>query len=126
MPYRFASQYGRSYVHDAEEAVRKALLIQHSRFINSGNRQSGTAALAVNAFGDRLDEELQQLLGVDTSGVEETPVGRARRDATDRVPSLLMLYDKRIVLRLTCAVRASRCCNALTEKRLQSHRSADM
>lgn len=101
MPYRFASQYGRSYVHDAEEAVRKALLIQHSRFINSGNRQSGTAALAVNAFGDRLDEELQQLLGVDTSGVEETPVGRARRDAT-RLPTAFDWRDHGAVTQVRC------------------------
>lgn len=81
---------------DTEESVRKTLMVQHSRFVDSGNRQSSTFSmevsrraasnyprsrkspfanraslyLQVNYLGDRLQAELA-LLG----GVTEEPEG---------------------------------------------------
>lgn len=47
--------------------MRKNLLIQHSRFISSGNREGATFELGVNYLGDRLNDELENLLGVNLS-----------------------------------------------------------
>lgn len=60
----FKAQYGRRYADAAEEALRKNLLMQHERFTRAGNREGATFELAVNFLGDRLDAELDELLGV--------------------------------------------------------------
>ncbi|XP_045761802.1 uncharacterized protein LOC123865029 [Maniola jurtina] len=61
---RFKAEYNRQYVDEAEEAMRKNLLMQHMRFTRSGNREGATFELGVNFLGDRLDAELDELLGV--------------------------------------------------------------
>ncbi|CAG9570882.1 unnamed protein product [Danaus chrysippus] len=60
----FKVKYNRRYIDNSEEAVRTALLMQHKRFISSGNREGATFELGVNFLGDRLDNELKQLRGV--------------------------------------------------------------
>ncbi|CAH0717525.1 unnamed protein product, partial [Brenthis ino] len=64
---RFKQEFNRQYIDNIEEAVRKNLLIQHSRFISSGNREGATFELGVNFLGDRLNDELENLLGVNLS-----------------------------------------------------------
>ncbi|KAG6464169.1 uncharacterized protein LOC115452876 [Manduca sexta] len=87
----FQEQYDRAYAGDTEQAVRKALLIQHLRFIDAGNRMGSTALLGNNFLGDRLDTELESLYGVDTTGVTDelangaTGNVRTRRD-TELLP----------------------------------------
>lgn len=44
---RFKASHRRRYVDDTEEAVRKNLMVQHSRFVNSGNRQGATFNMEV-------------------------------------------------------------------------------
>lgn len=61
---RFVNEFERSYVDDTEEAVRKNLFVQHTRFVSSCNRQSASFEVEVNFLGDRLDVELDVLLGV--------------------------------------------------------------
>ncbi|OWR46239.1 putative peptidase [Danaus plexippus plexippus] len=60
----FKVKYNRRYIDSSEEAVRTTLLMQHKRFISSGNREGATFELGVNFLGDRLDNELGQLRGV--------------------------------------------------------------
>lgn len=64
MCVRFKVEFGRVYQDDAEEAVRKNLYVQHTRFVSSGNRLSAQFELEINFLGDRLDAELDVLLGV--------------------------------------------------------------
>lgn len=74
-------EYNRQYIDNNEEALRKNLLIQHIRFIQSGNREGATFELGVNYLGDRLDDELQALLGVRAAAenirAEQFPHSRA-------------------------------------------------
>lgn len=44
---RFKASHARRYRDDTEEAVRKNLMVQHSRFVNSGNRQGATFNMQV-------------------------------------------------------------------------------
>lgn len=46
---RFKAQHARRYWDDTEEAVRKNLLMQHTRFVASGNRQGATFAMEVRS-----------------------------------------------------------------------------
>nr|XP_026496931.1 uncharacterized protein LOC113401290 [Vanessa tameamea] len=64
---RFKTEYNRQYADNTEEAVRKNLLMQHLRFIRSGNREGATFELAPNYLADRLDEELEELRGLQLS-----------------------------------------------------------
>lgn len=61
---RFKVDFQRNYLDEAEEAVRKNILIQKSRFVAAGNRLADTFELAVNFLADRLDDEIEKLLGV--------------------------------------------------------------
>ncbi|XP_038218677.1 uncharacterized protein LOC119837223 [Zerene cesonia] len=73
---KFKTDFNRKYGDDIEEAVRKNLLMQNTRFTSSGNRQGGTSQLGINYLGERLDAELQLLMGVEPSG----------RDSAERFP----------------------------------------
>lgn len=89
--YRFKTEYNRQYLDDTEEAVRKNLLMQHLRFIHSGNREGATFELASNYLADRLDAELEQLRGVELSPentrAEQFPHDRAElKDEEARLP----------------------------------------
>ncbi|XP_063629222.1 uncharacterized protein LOC134800671 [Cydia splendana] len=66
----FKNQFKRKYLDPAEEAVRKNLLVQSSRFIEAGNRLCSGFKMAANFMADRLDDEINQLFGV-----EEPPEG---------------------------------------------------
>lgn len=55
--------------------MRKNLFVQHSRFINSCNREGSTFEVAVNFLGDRLDAELDVLLGTTFSDADEPKDG---------------------------------------------------
>lgn len=46
---RFKWTHRRQYWDEAEEAVRKNLMVQHSRFVSSGNRQGATFNMEVPA-----------------------------------------------------------------------------
>ncbi|XP_048001078.1 uncharacterized protein LOC125237887 isoform X2 [Leguminivora glycinivorella] len=70
----FKTQFKRKYLDPAEEAVRKTLLIKSSRFIEAGNRLSSGFKMAANFMADRLDDEINQLLGV-----EAPPEGTSER-----------------------------------------------
>ncbi|XP_063542729.1 counting factor associated protein D-like [Cydia strobilella] len=59
----FKKQFKRIYLDPAEEAVRKNLLVKSSRFIEAGNRLSSGFKMAANFMADRLDDEINQLLG---------------------------------------------------------------
>lgn len=56
---------------DTEVAVRKNQFVQHSRFINSCNRAGSTFEVEVNFLGDRLDVEMDVLLGTMLSDADE-------------------------------------------------------
>lgn len=89
--YRFKTEYNRQYLDDTEEAVRKNLLIQNLRFIDSGNREGATFELASNYLSDRLDAELEQLRGVQLSPentrAEQFPHNRTElKDEEARLP----------------------------------------
>ncbi|XP_063388320.1 uncharacterized protein LOC134674192 [Cydia fagiglandana] len=66
----FKKQFKRKYLDPAEEAVRKNLLVQSSRFIEAGNRLCSGFKMAANFMSDRLDDEINQLFGV-----QEPPEG---------------------------------------------------
>ncbi|XP_061723827.1 uncharacterized protein LOC133530035 isoform X1 [Cydia pomonella] len=66
----FKNQFKRKYLDPAEEAVRKNLLVKSSRFIEAGNRLASGFKMAANFLADRLDDEINQLFGV-----QEPPVG---------------------------------------------------
>ncbi|XP_045455792.1 uncharacterized protein LOC123665544 [Melitaea cinxia] len=88
---QFKTEYNRQYLDDTEEAVRKNLLMQHLRFIHSGNREGATFELASNYLADRLDAELEQLRGVELSPentrAEQFPHDRAElKDEEARLP----------------------------------------
>ncbi|KAI8432514.1 hypothetical protein MSG28_013515 [Choristoneura fumiferana] len=61
---KFKVDFQRNYLDEAEEAVRKNILTQKSRFVAAGNRLADTFELAVNFLADRLDDEIEKLLGV--------------------------------------------------------------
>ncbi|KAJ0170399.1 hypothetical protein K1T71_013770 [Dendrolimus kikuchii] len=61
----------RQYEDDAEVAVRKNIIVQTSRRVNSGNRQGATFRVGLNLFGDRLKEELRALFGVRSTEADE-------------------------------------------------------
>ncbi|CAH2098006.1 unnamed protein product [Euphydryas editha] len=88
---QFKKEYNRQYLDDTEEAVRKNLLIQNLRFIDSGNREGTTFELAKNYLSDRLDVELEGLRGVQLSP-ENTPAEQfphtreALKDEETRLP----------------------------------------
>ncbi|XP_060807221.1 counting factor associated protein D [Amyelois transitella] len=60
----YVQKFSRKYLDSAEEALRKNLLMQNIRFIESANRQGGPAQLAVSWLSDRLEAELDTLLGI--------------------------------------------------------------
>ncbi|XP_061724090.1 counting factor associated protein D-like isoform X2 [Cydia pomonella] len=60
----FKDQFKRNYLDPAEEAVRKNLLTQSTRFIEAGNRATSSFKMGVNFLADRLEEEISQLFGV--------------------------------------------------------------
>ncbi|XP_049879873.1 uncharacterized protein LOC126376492 [Pectinophora gossypiella] len=87
----FVKEFERNY-DDKEAALRKTLLIESSRFIASCNRQSATFELGVNFLTDRLDAEIEVLLGAffddgsDKGGLT-FPVGEGRlRSAEEKLP----------------------------------------
>ncbi|VVC90238.1 unnamed protein product [Leptidea sinapis] len=94
---RFKTEFDRQYIDDKEEAVRKNLLMQHSRFTSSGNREGATVELGLNFLGDRLDVELESLMGVQLSQ-ERFPAERfphERRDLQRAEPRLPDKFDWR-------------------------------
>ncbi|XP_063542591.1 counting factor associated protein D-like isoform X2 [Cydia strobilella] len=60
----FKNEFKRNYIDPVEEAVRKNLLTQSTRFIEAGNRATSSFEMGVNFLADRLDEEISQLFGV--------------------------------------------------------------
>ncbi|KOB67608.1 putative peptidase [Operophtera brumata] len=64
---RFKTSHRRRYADDTEEAVRKNLMVQHSRFVSSGNRQGATFNMEVhlhNSLTATFNMELGVLRGV--------------------------------------------------------------
>ncbi|KAG7306536.1 hypothetical protein JYU34_009185 [Plutella xylostella] len=61
---KYAQTYNRVYADAKEQAVRKNLFTQCSRFVVAGNRQGASFEMGVNFLSDRLDAELSALLGV--------------------------------------------------------------
>lgn len=55
--------------------MRKNLYVQHSRFVNSCNREGATFEAEINFLGDRLDVELDVLLGTLFSSADEADTG---------------------------------------------------
>lgn len=51
--------------------MRKTQFVQHSRFVNSCNREGASFEAEVNFLGDRLDAELDVLLGTSFSESDE-------------------------------------------------------
>lgn len=91
MCIRFKVEFSRTYQDDTEEAVRKNLFMQHTRFVSSGNRLCGGFELEVNFLADRLDAELDVLLGVafqdDTDDAQDFPYSDSRlRSAVQELP----------------------------------------
>ncbi|CAG9793157.1 unnamed protein product [Diatraea saccharalis] len=87
----FTHEYERHYVDKAEEAVRKNLLMQSSRFVSAGNRLGATFEMALNFLSDRLQDEVEILLGVvlddEHFPAEDFPHDRSKlRDLADRLP----------------------------------------
>ncbi|XP_053618322.1 uncharacterized protein LOC128679869 [Plodia interpunctella] len=88
----FTDKFSRKYLDPAEEALRKNLLMQNVRFVESANRQGGFAQLAVNWLSDRLEAELDTLLGIAQSAAglldaERFPYSRGEaRRLEDRLP----------------------------------------
>lgn len=72
---RFVQEFERQYTDDKEVAVRKNLYVQHSRFTNSCNREGATFEVEVNFLGDRLDVELDVLLGTLFTSADEADTG---------------------------------------------------
>ncbi|XP_063369750.1 counting factor associated protein D-like isoform X2 [Cydia amplana] len=60
----FKDQFKRNYLDPVEEAVRKNLLTQATRFIEAGNQATSSFKMGVNFLADRLEEEISQLFGV--------------------------------------------------------------
>ncbi|XP_026750371.2 counting factor associated protein D-like isoform X2 [Galleria mellonella] len=60
----YASKFARKFIDSGEEAVRKNLLMQTTRFVESANRQAGTAKMGLNFLADRLLSEVEYLTGV--------------------------------------------------------------
>ncbi|XP_026316523.1 uncharacterized protein LOC113227748 isoform X2 [Hyposmocoma kahamanoa] len=89
---RFVREFERQYKDDTEEAVRKNLFVQHSRFVNSCNREGATFEVEVNFLGDRLDVELDVLLGTqfsdadDGAGDDAAPTSRKAQDGAQELP----------------------------------------
>ncbi|XP_045513908.1 uncharacterized protein LOC123707679 [Pieris brassicae] len=95
---KFKAKYGRVYKDAREEAVRKSAMVTFVRFINSANRQGSTARYGINNFCDRVDAELQQMLGVeihpgDIDNAEPFPY--SRREVSRREPRLPDRFDWR-------------------------------
>lgn len=89
---RFTVEYERSYADSAEEAMRKNLFVQTERFVASGNRLGASFAMGRNFLADRLDAELQALLGVTLDdehfAAEDFPHARHQlRDLEDQLPT---------------------------------------
>ncbi|KAJ2938973.1 hypothetical protein O0L34_g17788 [Tuta absoluta] len=68
---KFTKDFDRTYADADEEALRKNLLTQRTRFIASCNRQGATFSVGHNFLSDRLDEEISEILGVTFSAEAE-------------------------------------------------------
>lgn len=72
--------------------MRKNLFVQHSRFVNSCNREGATFEVEVNFLGDRLDVELDVLLGTqfsdadDSAGDDAAPTAGKAQDGAQELP----------------------------------------
>ncbi|XP_026727567.1 cathepsin L1-like [Trichoplusia ni] len=59
----YKRDYRRDYLDKIEEAVRKNLLMQYVRYLESANRQGASLEMEINFLSDRLDVELEELRG---------------------------------------------------------------
>lgn len=78
--------------------MRKNQFVQHSRFINSCNRESGTFEVEVNFLGDRLDVELDVLLGTlfsDADAADDDSAPRAEENLREVEKKLPREFDWR-------------------------------
>ncbi|KAM3955806.1 uncharacterized protein ACR2FA_010246 [Aphomia sociella] len=93
----YTSKFARKFVDGTEEAVRKNLLMQTTRFTESANRQAGTAKMALNFLADRLLTEVGYLVGVE-KGVDLRPGEKfpyLRTELRDIADKLLDRFDWR-------------------------------
>ncbi|KAL4716480.1 hypothetical protein ACJJTC_015908, partial [Scirpophaga incertulas] len=93
----YVKEYERNYTDAAEEAVRRNLLAQNRRFVASGNRLGATFAMELNFLSDRLDAELEELLGVvlDDEHFPAEPFPHAKSSLRDLADSLPDEFDWR-------------------------------
>lgn len=95
--------------------MRKNQFVQHSRFINSCNREGATFEVEVNFLGDRLDVELNVLLGTlftDADEAEGDSAPSSDKDLHDIEQKLPREFDWRQHGAVT-SVRC-KCCISLT------------
>ncbi|RVE41827.1 hypothetical protein evm_013530 [Chilo suppressalis] len=94
---KYTVEYERKYVDHVEAAIRKNLLTQTSRFVSAGNREGASFEMGLNFLSDRLQAEVEVLLGV-TEDAEHTPsesFPHPRRELRDLADSLPDQFDWR-------------------------------
>ncbi|XP_059055809.1 counting factor associated protein D-like, partial [Achroia grisella] len=93
----YASKFARKFIDSGEEAVRKNLLMQTTRFVESANRQAGTAKMGLNFLADRLLSEVEYLTGVVVSKDlrHSDPFPYLRNQLRDIADKLLDRFDWR-------------------------------
>lgn len=97
--YSFKTEFERKYVDEKEEAVRTNLFVQNRRFISSANRLDAPFKCGVNFLADRLDGELEQLLGVqydsDEGNIHPDPFPYAEQGRSELGAKLPREFDWR-------------------------------
>lgn len=63
--FRYKKKFERVYADDTEEAVRKNVLMQSTRYTAAANRQGASFELGINFLSDRLVAERRVMLGVE-------------------------------------------------------------